>query len=140
MIGIGAWFARRHKTTEDYFLAGRKMPWLIVGMSMYASLTSAITFMALPATAYKENISFLVVSLISPLVAPFLILLFYPFYHRLRVVTSYEYIDHRFGRPARFAVSGPLYPGPPRLAGHRDLRPRPRPLHGDQHPAQPCAS
>jgi len=106
MIAIGAWFARRHKTTEDYFLAGRKMPWLIVGMSMYASLTSAITFMALPATAYKENISFLVVSLVSPLVAPFLVLLFYPFYHRLRVVTSYEYIDHRFGRPARFAVSG----------------------------------
>ena len=106
MIGIGVWFAGRQKTTEDYFLAGRKMPWLIVGMSMYASLTSAITFMALPATAYKENISFLVVSLISPLVAPFLILLFYPFYHRLRVVTSYEYIDRRFGRPARFAVSG----------------------------------
>ncbi len=106
MVGIGAWFAGRQKTTEDYFLGGRKMPWLIVGMSMYASLTSAITFIALPATAYKENISFLVVSLVSPLVAPFLILIFYPFYHRLRVVTSYEYIDHRFGRPARFAVSG----------------------------------
>lgn len=106
MVGIGVWFARRHKNTEDYFLAGRKMPWLIVGMSMYASLTSAITFMALPATAYNENISFLVVSLVSPLVAPFLVLLFYPFYHRLRVVTSYEYVDRRFGRPARFAVSG----------------------------------
>jgi SSS family transporter len=105
MVGIGVWFAGRQTTTEDYFLGGRKMPWLIVGMSMYASLTSAITFMALPATAYKENISFLVVSLVSPLVAPFLLLLFYPFYHRLRVVTSYEYIDRRFGRPARFAVS-----------------------------------
>lgn len=106
MIGVGLWFARRHKTTEDFFLAGRKMPWLVVGMSMYASLTSAITFMALPTTAYKENISFLVVSLVSPLVAPFLVLIFYPFYHRLRVVTSYEYIDRRFGRAARFFVSG----------------------------------
>lgn len=106
MIGVGLWFAGKQKTTEDYFLAGRKMPWLVVGMSMYASLTSAITFIALPATAYNENISFLVVSLISPLVAPFIVLIFYPFYHRLRVVTSYEYIDRRFGRPARFAVSG----------------------------------
>ena len=106
MILIGFWFARRHKTTEDFFLAGRKMPWLVVGMSMYASLTSAITFMALPATAYKENISFLVVSIISPLVAPVLVLVFYPFYHRLRVVTSYEYVDRRFGRAARFSVSG----------------------------------
>jgi len=106
MMLIGVWFARRHKTTEDFFLAGRKMPWLVVGMSMYASLTSAITFMALPSTAYKENISFLVVSLVSPLVAPFLVLIFYPFYHRLRVVTSYEYIDRRFGQTARFFVSG----------------------------------
>jgi len=106
MIAVGLWFARKQKTTEDYFLAGRKMPWLVVGMSMYASLTSAITFIALPATAYNENISFLVVSLMSPLVAPFIVLIFYPFYHRLRVVTSYEYIHRRFGQPARFAVSG----------------------------------
>jgi len=106
MMLIGVWFARRHKTTEDFFLAGRKMHWFVVGMSMYASLTSAITFMALPSTAYKNNISFLVVSLVSPLVAPFLVLVFYPFYHRLRVVTSYEYINRRFGTAARFFVSG----------------------------------
>ncbi|MCS6771506.1 MAG: sodium/solute symporter [Kiritimatiellae bacterium] len=106
MIVVGIRFARRQRNTEDYFLAGRRMPWLVVGMSMYASLTSAITFMALPATAYHENISFLVVSLVSPLVAPFLVVLFYPFYHRLRVTTSYEYIDARFGRAARFCVSG----------------------------------
>lgn len=105
MIGIGLRFAGSQKTTEDFFLAGRRMPWLVVAMSMYASLTSAITFIALPATAYAENISFLVVSLVSPLVAPVLILLFYPFYLRLRVTTSYEYIALRFGRPARFAVS-----------------------------------
>lgn len=105
MIGVGIRFARRQRNTEDFFLAGRRMPWLVVAMSMYASLTSAITFMALPATAYQENISFLVVSLVSPLVAPFLIVLFYPFYQRLRVTTSYEYVAHRFGRAARFSVS-----------------------------------
>lgn len=105
MIGIGLLFAGRQKTTEDFFLAGRRMPWLVVAMSMYASLTSAITFIALPATAYAENISFLVVSLVSPIVAPVLIILFYPFYLRLRATTSYEYIDARFGRSARFSAS-----------------------------------
>ncbi len=105
MIAVGLRFARRQHTTEDFFLAGRRMPWLVVAMSMYASLTSAITFMALPATAYEENVSFLVVSLVSPLVAPVLILLFYPFYVRLRVTTSYEYIFRRFGRAARHSVS-----------------------------------
>lgn len=105
MIAIGVRFAGSQKTTEDFFLAGRKMPWLAVAMSMYASLTSAITFIAIPATAYEENIAFLVVSLMSPLVTPVLIFLFYPFYLRLRVVTSYEYINQRFGRPARLTVS-----------------------------------
>lgn len=105
MIAIGWRFAGNQKTTEDFFLAGRKMPWLAVAMSMYASLTSAITFIAIPATAYEENIAFLVVSLMSPLVTPVLIFLFYPFYLRLRVTTSYEYINQRFGRPARLTVS-----------------------------------
>jgi len=106
MLLIGLWFARRQKTTEDYFLAGRKMPWLAVGMSMYASLTSAVTFMALPGTAYRENIAFIVVSFASVLVAPVLVTLFYPFYHRLRVTTSYEYIARRFGPHARSAAAG----------------------------------
>lgn len=106
MLLIGLWFARRQKTTEDFFLAGRKMPWLAVGMSMYASLTSAVTFMALPATAYRENISFIVVSFASVAVAPVLVLLIYPFYHRLHVTTSYEYVARRFGPRARFAAAG----------------------------------
>jgi solute:Na+ symporter, SSS family len=106
MLVIGLLFARRQKNTEDFFLGGRKMPWLAVGMSMYASLTSAVTFMALPGTAYRENIAFIVVSFASILVAPVLVTLFYPFYRRLRVTTSYEYVDRRFGPRARSASAG----------------------------------
>lgn len=106
MLGIGLLFARKQKNTEDFFLAGRKMPWLVVGMSMYASLTSAVTFMALPGTAYRENVAFIVVSFASVLVAPVLVALFYPFYHRLRVTTSYEYVARRFGPRARSAAAG----------------------------------
>jgi len=106
MLGIGWLFAGRQKSTEDFFLAGRKMPWLVVAMSMYASLTSAVTYMGLPSAAYQENISLIVVCIISPLVAPVLIYVFYPFYRRLHVTTSYEYIGLRFGRSARFSVSG----------------------------------
>lgn len=106
LLLVGAWFARRQKSTEEFFLAGRRMPWLVVAMSMYASLTSAVTYMGLPATAYQENVSLLVVSVVTLLVAPVLIKVFYPLYRRLGVTTSYEYIGDRFGRPARFAASG----------------------------------
>lgn len=105
MVLIGVLFARRQKTGEDYFLAGRNMPWLPVAMSMYASLTSATTYLALPGKAYSENISLIVVCFVSPLLAPVLIFVFYPFYRRLRVTTSYEYLGARFGRSARVSAS-----------------------------------
>ena len=106
VVGIGAAFAGKQKTTVDFFLAGRKMPWLAVGMSIFASITSAITYMGVPGLVYAENISFYVGMLMMPVAAPFIIFLFLPFYQRLEVTTSYEYILRRFGRSARYAVSG----------------------------------
>lgn len=106
MIGIGIFFARRQESAEEFFLGGRKLPWLAVAMSMYASLTSAVTFLGIPGTAYSENIALIIVCVMSPIVAPFILLLFYPVYHRLQVTTSYEYIQQRFGPTARHGVAG----------------------------------
>ena len=105
MLFIGFFFAGRQKTGEDYFLAGRKMPWLVVAMSMFASLTSASTYMGVPGIAYADNIAILFGVMVSPIVAPILIFTFYPFYRRLGVTTSYEYIYHRYGSAARYVVS-----------------------------------
>jgi SSS family transporter len=106
MVLIGIYFARKQEDSEMFFLGGRKLPWLAVAMSMYASLTSAVTFLGLPGTAYSENIALIIVCIMSPLVAPFILLLFYPLYHRLQVTTSYEYIEKRFGPSARCGVAG----------------------------------
>ena len=101
MVWIGFRFAGQQKTPEDFFLAGRRMPWLAVAMSMYASLTSAVTYMGLPGIAYTSNITLIAASIASPLLAPILIFLFYPTYRKLNITTSYEYIGIRFGAPAR---------------------------------------
>ncbi len=105
MILIGMHFAGRQKSAEDYFLASRKMPWLPVAMSMFASLTSAVTYMGLPARAYEENVALLVVCIISPLLVPVLVLVMYPAYRQHGVTTSYEFIGLRYGRSGRIAVS-----------------------------------
>ena len=60
MFAIGLSFSGKQKTTDDYFLAGRNMPWLIVSMSIFASVTSAISYMGIPGLAYSENISLVV--------------------------------------------------------------------------------
>jgi SSS family solute:Na+ symporter len=105
VMAIGFGLTRRQKTSDDYFLAGRNMPWIIVGMSMFASMTSAISYMGMPGTAVKEDISILAGYYLSPVVAPFVILMFYPLYRRLNVTTSYEYIFRRYGASARYGVS-----------------------------------
>ena len=101
MVWIGLRFAGRQKTADDFFLAGHNMPWLAVAMSMYASLTSAVTYMGLPGLAYRSNVTLLAVAVVSPLLAPILIFVFYPVYRKLNITTSYEYIGIRFGESAR---------------------------------------
>jgi len=105
MVAIGLLLAGRQKTTEDYFLAGRNMPWLAVGMSMFASLTSATTYMGVPAFAYDHNVAMIFGVAMSLVAAPILSRLFYPVYRKHRVTTSYEYILARYGQGARRAVS-----------------------------------
>ncbi len=105
MLLIGAFLSRKQRTGEDYFLAGRNMPWLPVAMSMFASVTSAVTFMGVPAISFSGNVSVLAVCIVSPLLLPILVLGFYPVYRRMKATTSYEYIGQRYGRHAQYAVS-----------------------------------
>ena len=106
IVGIGLLVSKRQTTTEEFFMAGRRMPWLAVAMSMYASLTSAVTYMGLPGMAYRSNVTLLAVAVVSPLLAPVLIFVFYPVYRKLNITTSYEYIGIRFGNAARKTAAG----------------------------------
>ncbi len=68
---------------------------------MYASLTSAVTFLGIPGTAYSENIALIIVCIMSRIVAPFILLLFTASASR-----PHEYIEKRFGPSARYGVAG----------------------------------
>ena len=106
MVGIGLRLAGRQHSAEDFFLAGRRLPWLAVAMSVYASITSAVTFMGVPGIASTGNVSLLLVGAMSLVVAPALALGILPVYRRLGVTTSYEYAERRFGRAARVSSAG----------------------------------
>ena len=97
--------AGRQKDTRAYFLAGGRMPWLAVSLSLSASLLSALSYLGAPALAYEENASFVLGPVILLLTAPLVILLFFPIYRRLDVTSIYEYVNRRYGRPARYATS-----------------------------------
>ncbi len=101
---IGAAFYRQ-RTTEEYFLAGRSMGFFPVGISILATLFSAISYLGVPAFAYEKNISYLVYGFTIPAVVPLLLWIFLPFYHRLKLVSAYEYLGLRFDGQVRTLAS-----------------------------------
>ena len=102
VIFLGVWFAKDQHSNQDFFLGGRKMSWLPIGLSIFASLFSSNSFVGLPTQAAIGNyhIYFAIIS-IPFIVVPVIGWIFVPLYHRLGVSSAYEYLDFRFNRPIR---------------------------------------
>lgn len=106
LFAQGWWLARQQKTTEDYFVGGRRMGWLAVGLSLFATIFSPISFVGLPREAAYANYHLYLAILFIPLfAAPLAGWLFVPIYHRLRLTSAYEYLELRFDRRSRKAAS-----------------------------------
>ena len=55
MLGVGWYYSRRTKTAEEYMLGGRHMRPLIVGFSMFATLLSTLSYLAIPGEMIKHG-------------------------------------------------------------------------------------
>ncbi|HEX3655098.1 MAG TPA: hypothetical protein VHV55_04800 [Pirellulales bacterium] len=100
-LGIVAWSSRRQKNTEDFFLGGRRMPSIAVGLSIMATLLSTITYLGLPGEVVKNGIAIFAGYLAYPFAMAFILLLLVPFFMRLRMTSAYEYLQRRFDYRAR---------------------------------------
>ena len=55
IIIMAGWFARRQKSTEDFYLGGRSIPWWAGGFSFFGSSISTGTFLSFPGQGYGGN-------------------------------------------------------------------------------------
>ena len=55
MLGMGIYFMRKENGADDFFKGGGRIPWWAAGISIYATMLSAITYMTIPAKAYTTN-------------------------------------------------------------------------------------
>jgi len=102
LIGIvlfGTWFARKQKTTSDYFLGDRSVPWWAVAFSIVATETSTITFISVPGIAFARGGNFQFLQLVFGYLLGRVVisLLFIPSYFRGELLTVYQLLDRRFG-------------------------------------------
>ncbi len=105
LLCVGYFFSKRQKTTEDYFKGQGRIPWWASGVSIFGTLLSAITFMAIPAKAYASDWSYFLYSLTVILLTPLITLIFIPFYSHLKITSVYEYLEKRFNLITRILGS-----------------------------------
>jgi len=98
--------AGRQRSSKDYFLGGREMPWWAVLFSVVATETSTLTFISIPAVAYGGSMLFLQLTFGYIVGRVVVAIWFLPAYFKGELTTAYEYLSQRFGPGMRTAASG----------------------------------
>jgi solute:Na+ symporter, SSS family len=102
---VGIYSGREEKSTNDFFLGGRTIPWWAACLSFVATEISAVTLIAVPAVAYMENweyAQFFIGSFLARIVIAFL---FIPAFYRFNCTSIYEFLRYRFGPETQIAGS-----------------------------------
>lgn len=107
VIALGVRFGKEQRTTQDYFLGSRNVPWWAVGLSIVATETSALTFLGVPAMAYgADHLTFIQIVLGYVIARVVLALVLVPRYFAGEIYSPYQLFDHAFGAGARRAAGG----------------------------------
>lgn len=104
-LGVGIYASRRNSSSDAYFSGSNKIPSWAIGLSIFATLISSVTFLAYPSAAYKGNWILLVQGLMVPVVLVFLIWAIVPLFRKMIRLSTYEYFERRFGLVARIYSS-----------------------------------
>ena len=101
MVGMACFFIFKKKDENDYFRGGNRIPWYVAGMSIFATMLSSITFIAIPTQAYLQDWRYFVMAFFIIGMAPVAIYYYLPFFCRLGITSAYEYLEKRFNLGVR---------------------------------------
>lgn len=107
MIGIGVYFYLKDQTASEseFFVGGRSIPFWAAGISLYATNTSSISFIAIPAKAYETNWQYLTNNLVAVLGLMFVAVWIVPLLRRLDLMSVFSYLETRFHPAIRMLAS-----------------------------------
>lgn len=105
MLALGLYFMRREKNAEDFFKGGGRIPWWAAGISIYATMLSAITYMTIPAKAYGTDWTYYPMQITILIIALPVIKYYLPFFRNLKVASAYQYLEERFNALTRLMAS-----------------------------------
>ena len=101
MLGI-SYVVGRKRTSDEFFRGGQRIPWWAAGLSIYATMLSSITYMAIPAKSYAADWTYFATVFAIVAVAPLVAFVYLPFFRQLNLTSAYEYLELRFNLAARW--------------------------------------
>ena len=102
---LGFWIGRKQKTTTDYFLGGKHVPWFVVTLSIVAAETSVLTFISIPAVSYQGNLTFIQIVFGYAIGRIIVASVMIPAYYKGKINTAYHFLGQRFGQKMRTTAS-----------------------------------
>jgi len=106
MVMVGVYFVFKNSDTNDYFRGGQNIPWWAAACSIYATMLSSLTYVALPALVYRTDWLIYIGTMMILVVAPIAIYVAMPFFRQIDATSAYEYLSKRFNMPVRLFASG----------------------------------
>ena len=100
-VGVGVGFSKSQSNTSKYFSAEGNLPSWAIGVSIFATLISSITFLAYPGDGFAGNWVRLVQGMMVPVVVLAGIFFIVPLYRDVIGLSAYEYFEKRFSYFAR---------------------------------------
>ena len=101
MLLIGYFSGKKNENQEDYFLAGRSMPWIPIALSVAATMISANGFIGGPGWAYQSGMYPFMVNVAVPLAIIFALSVTTPVIYKMQVTSVYQYMEKRLGKYTR---------------------------------------
>lgn len=105
IVAFGCSFFKKKVSSDEFTSAGRSLPGWVVGMSIFSTYVSSISYLGYPGKAYAGDWNAFVFSLSIPIASYFAARYFVPFYRSLGSVSAYSFLEERFGAWARLYAS-----------------------------------
>lgn len=105
IVAFGLSFYSKDRTSDDYSTGSGTLPAWVIGLSIFATFVSSISYLALPGVAFLRNWNEFVFSLSIPVAIFMAIKFFIPLYRSIGSPSAYTYLEQRFGTWARLYVA-----------------------------------
>lgn len=102
LVVLGVRSSKGSGTSDEFFRAGKRLgPW-VVGLSIFGTQLSAITYLAVPATSFAGDWTRWGLALGILVIAPVVATYYLPAFRRLDLTSAYGFLEYRFGLGIRW--------------------------------------